>query len=919
MACRKLIEVALPLSVINEGCLQEKNPFLKGHPRSIHLWWARRPLAAARAVLFAQLVDDPSSFPALFPTEKEQEAERKRLYDILIKIVRWENRDNEAVMQEARDAIRKSWERYCEYGEKGGHPELFDKRRMPEFHDPFAGGGGIPLEAQRLGLVSNASDLNPVAVLINKAMIELPYRFLGVEPVNPEARNLPERVWSGASGLRDDVRYYGKWMRLEAKKKIGEMYPPVADESGGYHPVTAWIWARTMRCPNPACDCVMPLASTFVLSSKKGREVWLEPVVTGQKVRFKIRKGKYPKEKESNKMGRGARFRCPKCDHLTTDEYVRQTAAKGGMGMQLMCVVADSKRGRLYLPATKEQIGAAEAVSAHECPEGELSSNLRWFSPPAFGMKKFWQLFTDRQRKALNTFCDLVTEAGERVIADGGSQDYAEAVATYLACGISQLARYSCTICGWNKTNENVAQAFGRQALPMVWDFAEANTLDGPLSIASTVEWVAQAIADPANEGRAVQADARTQDLSIHKIISTDPPYYDNIGYADLSDFFYVWLRRCLKNVYPDLFATMLVPKAEELVATPYRHGGRAGADRFFLAGMKEAMLKLAGQAHPAFPVTIYYAFKQTDADAGGTSGTGWETFLEAVFLAGFSLTGTWPVRTERTKGLKGAVNALASSIVLVCRKRGSDAPVCTRRNFLNELRRELKPALKQLQKSNIAPVDLAQSAIGPGMAVFSKYSGVLEADGSRMSVRAALQVINREIDAFFYEQVEDLDRDTRFCVELFTQAAFDSVEFGDADILARAKNTSVSSLAAKGLVFARKRAVHLTDRESLPEHVDGTASVWLLCQQLTLAMERGGIERCAAMIAPMPDAAPGRAKDLAYRLYTIAERHGWAQEAYAYNAFVVSWPQIKSRAVILRAGMEADKPERSQFKGESV
>lgn len=904
MACKKLIEVALPLSVINEGCLQEKNPFLKGHPRSLHLWWARRPLAAARAVLFAQLVDDPSSFPALFPTEKEQEEERKRLYDILKKIVRWENRDNEAVMQEARDAIKKSWERYCEYGEKNGDPELFDKNQMPEFHDPFAGGGGIPLEAQRLGLVSNASDLNPVAVLINKAMTELPYRFLGAEPVNPEVRNLLEGEWSGASGLRDDVRYYGKWMRLEAKKRIGEMYPPAVDESGEYHPVIAWIWARTMKCQNPACDCVMPLASTFVLSSKKGKEAWMEPVVAGQNVRFKIHKGKCPKEKESYKAGRGAIFRCPKCGQLTTDDYVKQNAAKGEMGMQLLCVVADSRKGRLYLPATKEQIRAAEAVVSHKRPEGELPTNPRWFSPPAFGMKEFWQLFTDRQRKALNTFCDLVTEAGERVIADGGSKAYAEAIETYLACGISQLARYSCTICGWNKTNENVAQAFGRQALPMVWDFAEANTLDGSLNIASTVEWAAQAIGDPEKEGKAVQADAQTQELSIHKIISTDPPYYDNIGYADLSDFFYVWLRQCLKKVYPDLFATMLVPKAEELVATPYRHGGKNEADRFFLDGMKAAMLKLARQAHPAFPVTIYYAFKQTDRDGEGTSGPGWETFLEAVLMAGFSLTGTWPVRTERTKGLKGAVNALASSIVLVCRKRSADAPVCTRRNFLNELKRELKPALKQLQKSNIAPVDLAQSAIGPGMAVFSKYAGVLEADGSRMSVRTALQMINQEIDAFFYEQGEDLDRDTRFCVELFTQAAFDNVEFGDADTLARAKNTSVASLAAKGLVFARKRVVHLTDRESLPERVDSTASAWLLCQQLTLAMERGGIEGCAAMIAPMYDAAPERAKDLAYRLYTIAERHSWAQEAYAYNAFVVSWPQIKSRAAALKTGV---------------
>lgn len=901
MAGKKLIEVALPLTAINEGCLQEKNPFLKGHPRSLHLWWARRPLAAARAVLFAQLVDDPSSFPALFPTEVEQEEERKRLYDILKKIVRWENRDNEAVLAEAREEIRKSWERYCEYGEKPEEPALFDKNRMPEFHDPFAGGGGIPLEAQRLGLTANASDLNPVAVLINKAMIELPYRFRDFVPVNPEVKNLLEGEWSGAAGLRDDVRYYGKWMRLEAKKRIGALYPPVVDESGEYHTAVAWLWARTMKCQNPACDCLMPLASTFVLSAKKGREAWLEPVVDGAAVRFVIREGRCPKGKESNKAGRGARFRCPKCGQLTTDAYVKQRAAEGKLGVQLLCVVADGGSGRRYLPATKEQIRAAESVVFPERPQGELPTNPRWFGPPAFGMREFWQLFTDRQRKALNTFCELAVEAKERVIADGGSPAYADAVVTYLSCGISQLTRYSCTICGWNKTNENVAQAFGRQALPMVWDFAEANTLDGPLNIASTVEWAAQAIADPWREGRAVQADARSQTLSAGRIISTDPPYYDNIGYADLSDFFYVWLRQCLKTTYPKLFATVLVPKAQELVATPYRHGGKREAGRFFLDGMKCAMRALARQAHPAFPVTIYYAFKQTDG--GGAGGTGWETFLEAVLAAGFSLTGTWPVRTERTKGLKGSVNALASSIVLVCRKRSADAPVCTRRNFLNELRRELRPALRQLQKSSIAPVDLAQSAIGPGMAVFSKYAGILEADGSRMSVRGALQIINQEIDLFFNEQGDDLDRDTRFCVELFTQAAFDNLEFGDADTLARAKNTSVSSLAAQGLVSARKRAVHLTDREELPGRVDEAAPVWLLCQQLTSAMEKGGIAAAAALIAPLEGAAPERAKALAYRLYTIAERHSWPQEAYAYNALVVAWPQIRARAAALKSG----------------
>lgn len=897
MANKKLIEVALPLEAINDGCMQEKNPFLKGHPRSMHLWWARRPLAAARAVIFAQLVDDPSSYPDLFPTEDDQDRERKRLFSIIEKIVKWENINNETIMNEARDEIKKNWERFCTYNENLG----YDPQHLPEFHDPFAGGGGIPLEAQRLGLTSNASDLNPVAVLINKSMIELPPKFSGQHPVNPESNHLLEMDWPGASGLQDDVRYYGEWMRLEAKKRIGKLYPVAKDENGDSHPVIAWIWARNMVCQNPACNCKMPLASTFVLSNKKGKEAWLEPVVNGDDVVFKIHKGKCPKEKESYKFGRGAIFKCPKCGQLTTDDYVKQIALSGEMGTQLMCIVADSKNGRLYLPASKEHIDAANVDLPNNYPEGDMPTNPRWFSPPAFGMKEFYQLFTNRQLTALCTFCDLVQEAKEQIISDGGSSDYADAIVTYLACGISQLSRYSCTICGWNKTNENVAQAFGRQAIPMVWDFAESNTLDGSLNITSTIEWPASVIKDLGQKGFANQADAQNQRYSQAKIVSTDPPYYDNIGYADLSDFFYVWLRRSLRSIYPSLFATMLVPKAEELVATPYRHGGKNEAEKFFLDGMGRAMKSISEQAHSAFPVTIYYAFKQSDNDIEGISSTGWETFLEAVISAGFSLTGTWPIRTERTKGLKGSVNALASSIVLVCRKRDNDASICTRRSFLNELKRELRPALTNLQKSNIAPVDLAQSAIGPGMGVFSRYSKVLEADGSRMTVRSALQIINQEIDSFFNEQDSDLDRDTRFCADLFTQVAFDNIEFGDADTLARAKNTSVSSMAAKGLIFAQKRIVHLTDREQLP-NVGNTDSIWLLCQQLTYAMEKGGIEACAKFIAPMYGSAPERAKDLAYRLYTIADRKGWTQEAYAYNALVVSWQEIQSRAAAIQA-----------------
>lgn len=902
---KKLIEVALPLEAINAGCLQEKNPFLKGHPRSTHLWWARRPLAAARAVIFAQMVDDPSSDPERFPSEEEQNKERERLFGIIEQITKWENIHDQRIMNIAKEEILKSWNRTCkEHSKDVDTTTKYIPNILPDFHDPFAGGGGIPLEAQRLGFKVIASDLNPVAVTINKAMIELPSKYDGITPVNPESSRLLNDKWEGASGLQADVRYYGAWMLKQAQAEIGKYYPKATDEYGQKHTVIAWIWTRTGKCSNPACGCEIPFSSTFVLSTKKGKEVWAEPVVREKKVKFIIHKGKCPKDKETNKLGRGAQFRCPACGQVTTDEYVKTIASNHEMGITLVATVADTKNGRLYLPATEEHIQAAKTGMPSVYPDGAMSTNPRWFSPPAFGMTDFYQLFTERQLTTLSCFSRLVNDAREQIEKDGGSTEYANAIAVYLACGISQLSRYSCTICGWNKTNENVAQAFGRQAIPMVWDFAESNPLEGSLNLVSTIEWPAAVIESFGTLGTAIQADAQTQLLSNNKIVSTDPPYYDNIGYADLSDFFYVWLRQALRNVYPDLFATMLVPKAEELVATPFRHGGKDKAEKFFLDGMSSAMKNLANQIHPDYPITIYYAFKQSDSvDESGVSSTGWATFLEAVVKAGFQLTGTWPIRTERTKGLKSDVNALASSIVLVCRRRSNEAPETTRRNFVSALRRELKPALINLQQSNIAPVDLAQSAIGPGMGVFSRYSRVLEADGTPMSVRSALQIINQELDLFFNEQDGDLDSESRFCVDLYSQFAFNEMPFGDANTLATAKNTSVAIMASHGTLYAQKGKVHLLERPELPENInEHENSIWLLCQQLTYRMEKEGVEGCAKAIFNMFGSNAERAKDLAYRLYTIAERKHWAQEAYAYNALVVAWPEIQSRAAELKA-----------------
>lgn len=922
-ASKKLIEVALPLEAINTAAAHEKMPGIGAHPRGLHLWWARRPFVAARAVIWSSLVDDPSAHPELYPTEEAQNAERQRLFGILEKLVKWENSNDPEVLAAAKAEILRS-----------------TNNNPPALLDPFAGGGAIPLEAQRLGLEAHAHDLNPVAVMINKAMIEIPPRFAGQAPVNSDSRTLLDGAagWQGTQGLAADVQYYGKWMKREAFRRIGHLYPKVKVPhalGGGEATVIAWIWARTVKCPNPACGCEMPLASTFVLSKKKGKEAWVKPITEGNNVHFEVQYSKCPKEYESFKVGRSAVFKCPCCGEITTDAYVKQHGKAHEMGSQLMAVVGEGKHGRIYLSPDVEQTIAADVPAPESYPSGAMPENPRWFSPPAFGMTDYSDLFTNRQLTALAAFSSLAAEAQAKAEADAvaagvindhialsaggsGARAYGEAVGVYLAFSVDRLADFSTSVSRWSVTNEKPMNCFSKQAIPMTWDFPEANPMGNAVGSFSTiVSYVASCIEklpSRAFNGTAIQFDAQS-DCGLRNImVSTDPPYYDNIGYADLSDFFYVWMRQSLKDTYPKLFRTMLVPKAEELVATPYRFEGSTEKARdFFEDGMLHTCQQIYQYAREDIPVTIYYAYKQSDTDEDSkTASTGWETMLSAIIRAGFAITGTWPMRTEQTyRAISMGTNALASSIVLVCRKRPADAPQTTRRGFIAELKRELRPALQKLQRSNIAPVDLAQSAIGPGMGVYSHYGRVLEADGSAMTVRSALQIINQELDVYFNEQDGELDANSRFCVDLYTQNAFNNLKFGDADTLARAKNTSVAALAAKGVLSAEKGIVRLLTREELPEKVDPREeSIWLLCQQLTRAMETGGIEACAQIVAPMLGSNAERAKDLAYRLYTLAERKGWTQEGYAYNALVVAWREIQSRA----AELQQATPEQTSF-----
>lgn len=910
MANKKLIEVALPLDKINEASAREKS-IRHGHPSTLHLWWARRPLAAARAVIWASLVDDPSSHPEKFPTEEDQNKERQRLFKILDDLVVWENTNSQLVIQQAKSEIKNS---------------IGDN--LPKFLDPFAGGGAIPLEAQRLGLEAYAHDLNPIAVMINKAMIEIPHNVYGIMPVNPEA-NIIERAsgYNGAQGLAEDVRYYGALYRKIVFEKVKEHYPKVkvpTNQGGGRATVIAWIWARTCKCPNPACGSEIPLCSTFVLSKKRGRIAWIEPHVDGKKVEYLVKTGKaLPEDIDlTPKKGRGALFKCPVCGKITEDFYVKSIAQEGKMGQRMLAVIGEGEHGRVYVTTDQEQIEAVNIGAISDGPEGEMSRNPRWFSPPEFGLKKFKDLFTNRQLLSLTTFCSSLEDIKEQISSDAKKfapelsderiEEYSIAVITYLSFLIDQMTNHSSTLCGWNNINNQMKNVFSRQALPMVWDYAECNMFSNSSgSYNNLYERMCKAFGAlcPETPGHAKQFNAE-EDCGLRgMLVSTDPPYYDNIGYADLSDYFYVWLRRSLKTFYPELFSTMLVPKADELTAIPFNFGGdKKKANTHFETGMLNAFKNIYQYASDEFPVTIYYAYKQQEIvsdkkNSKGSISTGWETMLSAIINAGFAITGTWPIHTERETGLKAYINALASSIVLVCRKRPEGAPQTTRRNLIAELRRELRPALKKMQLSNIAPVDLAQAAIGPGMAVFSKYKRVLEADGSEMSVRSAQIIINEEVDAYFNEQVGSLDTSSRFCVDLYTQYAYNDVKFGEAEVLANAKGTSIPMMASRGVLYAKAGIVHLVERKELPEKVDfNESNIWMLTQQLTYAMEKGGIEACAKIVASMFGSNAENAKDLAYRLYTIAEQKKWANEAYAYNALVVAWPDIQSKAADIKA-----------------
>lgn len=899
---KKLIEVALPLEAINAAASREKS-IRHGHPSTLHLYWARRPLATARAVLFAQLVDDPSSRPEEFPTVEEQDAERMRLHKLIEELVQWENSNNEDLLEQARAEIRKS-----------------NDGELPPVLDPFAGGGSIPLEAQRLGLEAHASDLNPLAVLINKALIEIPPKFSGRPPVFPGAE-YDQTSWSKAQGLAEDIRRYGKWMRDEAEKLIGHHYPKVTAPGGTKHTVIAWIWARTVKSPNPANPIETPLVRTWWLSKKKGKEAYVRPEIIKGTVSYSIcHDSNGPVgEEDGTRVGRGARVLGD--DTPLTTEYLKEFGTSHGFGAHLLAVVAEGENQRIYASPDDLHVSAARIAKPEGAPDQALPHEPRAIWTPLYGLKQQADLYTNRQLLAMITFSNLISEARQRVLkdslaagmeagarleADGnGAQAYADAVATYLSLAVSRLADYSSSICTWNSAREGIRNVFARQAIPMAWDFAEANPFSSSTgSFLGQVEWVAKSVQHTPSfaPGFAVQAPAQSRDYA-EMVVSTDPPYYDNIGYADLSDYFYVWLRSMLQSVHPEVVGTMLTPKSEELVANPYRLGGPEKAEHFFVDGFNSVFRKIRTLANLDVPLTVYYAYKQQEANNAGTASTGWHTLLDGLISSGWEVTATWPMRTERAaRTLAGGTNALASSIVLACRPRPLEAEAITRKSFVQKLKAELPEALRTLMQGDLAPVDLAQAAIGPGISIFSRYSRVREADGTDMSVRDALLIINSTLDEVLGEQESDFDSDTRFAVRWYRQFGWDTENSGTADQLARATGTSLAELERGSIFEAKGGKSRLIAPSAMAGDWDPATDIrvsqWEATVRLAAIMAKDGAERVAMMLPDIQTRLSLDAiKELGFLLFHEAEKKGDTKDAGLFNGLVGSWGDVNSEA----------------------
>ena len=954
---KKLIEVDLPLDAINAESSREKS-IRHGHPSTLHLWWARRPLASCRAVIFASMVDDPDACPDEFPTPEAVRAERSRLHDIIKRLVKWENTDERnpearALLNTARYEIARSVARSrseplpadCRDDPAATLRYLADSAKP--IYDPFAGGGSIPLEAQRLGLKAIASDLNPVAVLINKALIELPHKFANKPPVNPKADPMgmltgkstgrgknrkPEIIaWRGAAGLADDIRYYGNWMRQQAFNRIGHLYPKAKLPDGGEATVIAWLWARTVPCNNPLCGAEMPLMTTFQVSkeTKTQNAHYIKPVVHRDTqpptISFEVqthRQGVPPDGRTVVRGGKGAT--CIACGDGVTHPYIREqsVAKSGNMDTIMTCIVAEGKRNRLFVAPTEQHADAAYSAKPRWRPTQKMPTTAYKVSGRGYGIENWHQLFTERQLVALTTFADLTADAAALAREHGADEQYANAIQTYLALAVGKLSDSNSSFSTYLLARKNVAHVFTRQAIPMVWDFAEGNPFANAAGtwtlILDKVAKVVEHFPVHVNTGEAHQADAtNTIHAQSGPVIVTDPPYYDNISYAELSDFFYVWLRHLLRDAYPELFAGILVPIKEEMIAAPRfdTNGGESAKERF--ERLMNGTLRLIRQhCTPDFPSSIFYAYRQQEETKQGVTSTGWDTMLTAIVESGFQIIRTWPMRTEfsgRSNAM--AANTLASSVILVCRPRPETAALANRNEFIAALEAELPAELAQLtSEGHIAPVDLAQAAIGPGMKVYSRYSSVQTIAGEPVTVREALENINRVIEQYHRREQGELDEESQFCLTWLEQHGYDAGAYGDAELLSQAKNVSIDALRdAHNLLTAESGSVrllppeeyhHKRKRPSAP--MTAWEGLFRMTWHMDIANEEGGARPGAAEVLTWMGGASDSVERLARLLYAHYDRRRDSQNAVRFNNLVAEWQDISNRAMRRRQETQA-------------
>jgi len=898
---KKLIEVALPLDAINEACIEEKSTPRRGHPSTLHIWWARRPLAAARAVILSSLIDDPGSYLS----EKDAKKEREKLMKLIADSSKWKNRHNNQLWKKINLEINKS----C--------------TEKPILLDPFSGGGTIPLEGMRLGLTSYGIDLNPIATLLGKGLIEICQGFEINQPINPNNKGRLKGNWSTIKAIAEDIRYYGDKIFTEAKKEIGEFFPygPNGEE------IIGWFWCKSIQCSNPACRKNTDLVKNYVISTRK-EGIFFQPIIVKNNIKYEVKTG-IPSLK-ATKVSRGANFRCLHCDELLNEKYVKQQSIKKKIKWKLIGLVCKSNKGKIYYPAKDEDEQLALKASPKWTPEEEMNPHTSTLvSGRGYGINYWKELFIDRQLLALTTIVDIINKTTEQIEKDAeyiiktnenkslseggvGPKAYAEAITTYLSFSFDKLVDWYTINCNWIPRIEGVGHTFSKQAIPASWDFIEINPFSNSVgNFLNHVNWVSKVIEDLPEKprGRVINIDSSSS-LNFSNenfLISTDPPYYNNISYADLSDFFYIWMRKILKNIWPNIFSTLMVPKTEEIVAESYRfNNDKKLAEKHFQESIEKVLVNINKRVNKLFPISIYYAFKQkvevTDLNGDlRIYSSGWDTMLTALMNSGFQIIRTWPMRTERSaRSISIGTNALASSIVLVCRPRPESAPISTRREFIKSLKKEIPPALKKLQEAGIAPVDMAQSAIGPGMAVFSKYSKVLEADGNQMSVRTALQIINQELAAFLTEQVSDMDQETRFCIAWYEQFGWKEGPFGDANTLATAKGTAVNALERAEVVYAKAGKVRLLKQSELDDNWDPTTdkklTVWECVHHLIKRLDQEGEDSAAKIIRKIGGLAES-VKELTYRLYSMCEKKGWTEDGIAYNTLISSWQSISDKA----------------------